>query len=153
MGYSVFNLKKLCVVLCTFTNFFLIWMILNTLWKCYFLFSFVLPSALVVPNLKQRCNLRKGMCERGSHPRDAIRGTSWLSPANDCCDVHVPHLMFASYISTFPPSFSGSPLSQSVLQGTLPQSLATSTRTILRGIEIGIWPWERFGTRMPGFRT
>lgn len=86
--------------MCTFMNFFLIWMILDTLWKYYvFLFSFVLPSTSVVPNLKQRCNLRKGMCERGSPSRESMRGTSWLSPTSDCYDVHVSYLICASYIA------------------------------------------------------
>lgn len=129
---------------CKFMHFFLIWMILDTLWKCYlFLLSFVLPSALIVPNLEQRCNLRKGMCERGSHSRATIG--AFLDSV-----LQVIAVMFVCRIlcvppttPPFPPLFSGSPQSQSLLQGTLLQSLfllPTSTRTTLRGIETGTQP-------------
>ena len=74
------------------------------------------------------------MYERGSNSREAVEGSSQIlvlyATAGACLVLH-PVLF---------PLLSGSPLSQSVLEGTLPQTcflMAYSTNTTLRELKLG----------------
>lgn len=140
MGYSVLNLKKLCGILCVHSciSFSFGWYSTHYGNAMCFYFPLFFPLHWLFP-IWNRDAISERRCVKGGPTQESL----WGAPLDSVLQVIA--VMFVCHISCVPPTsplsplFSGSPWSQSLLQGTLPQSLfllATSTRTTLRGLKL-----------------